>query len=349
MSIASTSRTIHFSTTSGTYTTMIMSPSGDLYQDYIGTTGNVTGVTPDFSKTQPLLYFICTSSRSTEGLATPDSMKYYFGGTEITFGSDNISTGTFAGLFKRIYPSTGQPYYGLQILDNIAAAAGYASVAVKMVATLSYGTTSSQEIEHSYTIPIAQYTGTSYRVTIAAGDSKNFILTSKGDSCILKALAYQSSALLSSGLTYQWQKMADGAWADISGATSQTLTVSTDDVNVYGNYRVKVSLSGTLIGTDTQGVMDASDPYDVLPNPDPADETINETGTDKTQVTYTPKVVKRGTTTTAVDTTFYFTVLDAAGVYLNTDYGTAQASFSVTRAMCAQAGGDVTLLIESKD
>lgn len=349
MSSASTSRTIHFSTLSGTYTTMIMSPSGDLYQDYIGTADNVTGVTPDFSNTKPLLYFICTSSKTTEGIATPDSMKYYFGGTEITFGSDNISTGIFAGLFKRIYPGTDQPYYGLQIINNIASAAGYASVAIKMIATLSYGTASSQEIEHSYTIPVSQYTGTSYRVTIAAGDNKNFVLTSKGDSCILKAFAYQSSAILSSNLTYQWQKMTGGAWTDMPGSTSQTLTVTTDNINVYGNYRVKVFLSGTLIGTDTQGVMDVSDPYDILPNPDPADETINETGTDKTQVTYTPKVVKRGTNTTALDTTFYFTAMDAAGVYLNTDYETAKASFSVTRAMCAQAGGDVTLLIESKD
>ena len=346
MSSASASRTIHFSALAGTYTTTIISPQGDLYQDYIGSVGNVVGVTPDFSKSQPVLYFVCISSKATEGVATPDSMKYYFGGTEIAFGSDSISTGTFSGLFKRIYPSADQPYYGLQILNNIAAAAGYASVAIKMVGTLSYGTTLSQDIEHSYTIPIAPYTGTSYRVTIVAGDSKNFVLTSKGDSCALKAMAYQSGEELTSNLTYQWQKMTAGAWIDISGATSQTLNVPTDDVNVYGNYRVKVSLSGTLIGTDVQGIMDASDPYDIQPNPDPADETINETGTDKTQVTYTPKVVRRGTGTTAFNTTFYFTVMDAAGVYLNTDYGTAQVSFTVTRSMCAQAGGDVTLIIE---
>lgn len=349
MSSASASRTIHFSALSGTYTTTILSPSGDLYQDYIGSTDNVTGVTPDFSKSQPLLYFVCTSSKATEGIATPDSMKYYFGSAEITFGTDGISTGTFAGLFKRIYPSTNQPYYGLQILSNIAAAAGYVSVSIKMVATMSYGTTLSQDIEHSYTIPIAPYTGTSYRITIAAGDDRNFVITEKGQSCILKALAYQSGAELTSGLTYQWQKVVNGSWSDISGATGQTLTVSSSGIDVYGQYRAKVYLSGTLIGSDVQGIIDASDPYDIQPNPNPADETINETGTDRTQVVYTPKVVKRGTGTVAMETSFYFTVMDAAGVYLNTDYNVAQTSFAVTRAMCAQAGSDVVLLIESKD
>jgi hypothetical protein len=67
----------------------------------------------------------------------------------------------------------------------------------------------------------------------------------------------------------------------------------------------------------------------------------------KDEVTYTPVVVKRGTSTKAIDTLFYFVLKDAAGVYLNSDISTPKASQTVTRAHCVQAGGDVSVTITS--
>ena len=125
MSVASTSRTIKFISKAGTYTAVIMSPSGDLYQDYEGTTNDVTAVYPNFATLKPILYFVCTSSRVAEGVADPDAMEYYFNGEKIAF-SGGVSTGIFAGYFKTIAPSSDQLYYGLQILKDIAALAGYA-------------------------------------------------------------------------------------------------------------------------------------------------------------------------------------------------------------------------------
>lgn len=48
MSTASTSRTIKFISKAGTYTAVIMSPNGDLYQEYEGTPNDATAVYPDF-------------------------------------------------------------------------------------------------------------------------------------------------------------------------------------------------------------------------------------------------------------------------------------------------------------
>ena len=239
-------------------------------------------------------------------------------------------------------------YYGLQILKNIAELAGYAPAVIKMVATVSYGTQSDQ-IQATYTIPIQQATGNSYHVTIAAGDTKNFVITEKGGSCILKAMAYQSGNALAKDLSYKWEKMGATGWEELGGKTSQTLTVSGNDINTYGEYRVHVYRSGAEIGTDIQGVMDASDPYDIDPHPDPEDEAITEDTTGNREVTYTPVVVKRGTSTKALDTQFYFVLKDAAGVYLNTDRDTPKASQTVTRAHCQQAGGDVSVTITSVD
>ena len=345
MSVASTSRTIKFISKAGTYTAAIMSPSGDLYQDYEGTTNDVTAIYPNFETLQPILYFVCTSSRVAEGVANPDGMEYYFNGTKITF-SGGVSTGTFAGYFKTVAPSGDQLYYGLQIVKNIAALAGYAPAVIKMVAIISYGT-QSDTIQASYTIPIQQATGSSYRVTIAAGDTKNFVITTKGGSCILKAMAYQSGNALSKDLTYVWEKMGATGWETITGATAQTLTVSGDDINTYAEYRVHVSRAGAEIGSDIQSVMDTSDPYDIDPHPSPEDEAITEDTTGNGEVTYTPVVVTRGTSTKALDTQFYFVLKDAAGVYLNSDRTTPKSSQTVTRAHCVQAGGDVSVTITS--
>ena len=345
MSVASTSRTIKFISKAGTYTAAIMSPSGDLYQDYEGTTNDVTAIYPNFETLKPILYFVCTSSRVAEGVANPDGMEYYFNGTKITF-SGGVSTGTFAGYFKTVAPSGDQLYYGLQIVKNIAALAGYAPAVIKMVATVSYGT-QSDTIQASYTIPIQQATGSSYRVTIAAGDTKNFVITTKGGSCILKAMAYQSGNALTKDLTYVWEKMGATGWETIAGATAQTLTVRADDINTYGEYRVHVSRAGAEIGSDIQSVMDTSDPYDIDPHPSPEDEAITEDTTGNGEVTYTPVVVTRGTSAKALDTQFYFVLKDAAGVYLNSDRTTPKSSQTVTRAHCVQAGGDVSVTITS--
>lgn len=346
MSTASTSRTIKFISKAGTYTAVIMSPKGDLYQEYEGTTSDVTSVYPDFSQLQPILYFVCTSSRVAEGVADPDAMEYYFNDQKISF-SGGVSTGTFAGYFKTVAPSGDQLYYGLQIIKNIAELAGYAPAVIKMVATISYGTQSDQ-IQATYTIPIQQATGSSYRITITAGDNKNFVITEKSGSCILKAMAYQSGNELTKDLTYKWEKAGVTDWEELQGKTSQTLTVSANDINTYGEYRVHVYRQGSEIGTDIQSVMDASDPFDIDPHPNPEDEAITEDTTGNGQVTYTPVVVKRGTSVKALDTLFYFVLKDAAGVYLNSDMTTPKASYTVTRAHCQQAGGDVSVTITSE-
>ena len=104
MSKASTTRTIKFIAKAGTYTALIMCPDGDLYQEWEGTESDVTKVFPNFEQTKPKLNFVCMSSRVAEGVATPDSMQYYFNGTKIDFNGDT-SSGIFAGYFKKFAPS----------------------------------------------------------------------------------------------------------------------------------------------------------------------------------------------------------------------------------------------------
>ena len=159
MSKASTTRTIKFLDKAGTYTVLIMCPDGDIYQEWDGTESEVTKVFPNFEQTKPKLNFVCMSSRVAEGVATPDSMQYFFNGTKIEFNGDT-SSGIFAGYFKKFAPSGDNIYYGLQIVKNLVEIAGFAPVTIKMVAAISYGT-QSDNIKATYTIPVQKTTGTS--------------------------------------------------------------------------------------------------------------------------------------------------------------------------------------------
>ena len=83
---------------------------------------------------------------------------------------------------------------------------------------------------------------------------------------------------ITTGLAYKWYNQVNGAWSVLSGKTTQTLTVTNDMVDTTGVFKVEVYQGGKLIGQDTQSVMDASDPFDLILNPTPEDETIRESG-----------------------------------------------------------------------
>lgn len=376
MSSASTTRTIKFISKAGTYMATIMCPDGDLFQYWDGTGVDQT-VFPNFETMKPKLNFICTSSRVAEGIANIASMRYYFGGAEITFNSSGYSTGLFGdgtaeGSYFKRYAADGNTflYPGLQILKNIAAIASYLPVTIKMVATIYYGT-QEDSISADYTIPIQQKAQFAGKVTIVAGDNKSFVISSKGDSCILQAKAYNSEGALSVGLTYTWEQFDPSAVGNVDGwkllgtaqSSNATLTVTSEMIDTYGEFRLTVYRNGSFYGMDVQGVIDKSDPYDIDPHPSPEDETIDEdTNSSRDHVTYTPVLVTRGGAAVSPNPLYYFLVRDAAGVVLNKyrdgnaavngsdpmELSTnAMASYTVTREQCQAGGGDISITIQA--
>ena len=225
MSLATAVGQVIFSQKSGVYMPAIMCNKGDLYQEYNGDSSNPVDISPDFTTLQPVISFVLTSSRVAEGLVVPSSMKWYFNDTELTFGSNKISTNSFSGEtghFEFInYQAGVQNYYALRIKKNLVKAAGAAPCTIKGEATVAVGNTS-DKIQYVYTIPITYGVGNSKRVTIMSGDNKYFTLTTQGDSCKLKAVARVGSDEITSGLTYKWYKLSNGAWSVISGQTGQT-------------------------------------------------------------------------------------------------------------------------------
>lgn len=364
MSSASKSLEIKFNAKIGTYTAVIQSPDGDLYQEY-QKAGETVTVYPDFSKSKPKLYFVCSSSRVADGFATPASMKFFFNEAEITFNSAGKSDGLFAGLFELIRPSSTQLYWGIRIVNNLAEASRFAPIVIKMIGQVSARAETSDlanGYQASYTIPVNPYTGTAYRVTIMAGDEKAFSLNSPTDSCLLEALVKQGNETLTEGpyckLYYKWYRAANTAtgWEQITSATGKTLKVDAEDVDCTRDYMVEVyndsSMSkDNLLGYDFQVVIDGSDPYDIDLHPSPEDATIDEDDGGIGSVTVTPQLVLRGTTT-PIESKFYFTLKSASGVVLNTEENrnntNALSTFTVTRQDCVKAGySNISLTVQS--
>lgn len=350
--IASASSTVKFVGKAGTYFATIMSPQGDIWQEWQGdqTINPNPPLLPNFEDTKPVMYFVCTSSRVLEGIVTPTAINFEFNGTQLTFDPTTfLSTNTgLEGVFKRVFPATGQPYYGLQILKNIAPVSGYASASIRMEATVTYGT-QSDVIQASFPISIQQSSGSAYNVHIEAGDAYNFVITKNNTSVKLKAVAYLGgSEVPASNLSYVWEKMGPSGWAAIAN-TSQEITVTADDIQTYGEYRVSVKTGTSILGSDIQSVMDASDPYDIDMCPVPKDKTITEDESGNDKVVYTPKIVKRGTNVTVLQgTLFSFVVRDAAGNIVGQSSAPC-ASFTVTRAMCIQGGGPVEIVASAQN
>lgn len=349
MSYASAIGQVILSQKGGVYMPSIQCNQGDLYQEFMGDSANPTNISPDFTTLTPTLSFILTSSRVAEGLVVPSSMKWSFNGVLLTF-TNNVSTNTFngeTGHFRFVpYQAGTTNYFGLRIVKNLVKASGAASCSIKGEATVTVGNTS-DTVQYVYSIPITKGVGNQKHVTIIAGDDKYFTLRDKGQSCILKAVARMGADEITTGLTYKWYRLVNGAWALISGQTAQTLTVNNDMVDTTGLFKVEIFQNGTLIGQDTQTVMDASDPFDIILNPTPEDETIRESGD---TVVYAPILVKRGSTTKFKDMTFFFVFMDSAGIVLNPSTSfTASATGTCTWQMCQQAGGNVTWTISTKD
>nr|DAM35896.1 MAG TPA: minor structural protein [Caudoviricetes sp.] len=349
MSIASKVGQVTFSQKSGVYMAAILCDKGDLYQEYDGDSSAPTNIAPDFTTLKPTLSFLLTSSRVAEGIVVPSSIKWYFNDVLINFTS-NVSTNTFGGEtghFKFVpYAAGTTNYYGLQVVKNLVKASAGASCTIKGVATVTVGNVS-DEIQWVYPIPITKGVGNQKVVTIMAGDDKYFAIREKGGSVILSAVARLGASELTAGLSYKWYRMINNAWNLISGQTGKNLTVTDSMVDTTGIFKVEVYQDSTLIGLDTQTVIDLSDPYDIITNPTPEDETISKAGD---TVVYRPILVKRGETTKAKDMTFYFVFMDSAGVILNpSTANTSSASGTCTYEMCQQAGGNVAWTITTKD
>ena len=362
MSKAYAQRTVKFINKVGTFTAYLQCAQGELWQTYKLDGTTYTDIYPNYETTQPVVDFVVISSRVAGATNLNGMPTWYLGSTQINNGTTMLNgMGTY---FELLTPTGGRSYYGIKIKKNLVALTSGSSITLKAEGDLLISTLSTTDKIHAVTtISIMPATASGAKVVIMdvtqavqQGTRTAFTFTSEEQQMSLRADSYTGSTPLTSNLTYQWQIVRNGQWTNltnnsqtggniISGATSQTLIIGENVVMTYVQIRCEVKRSGTFFAYGVANIMDATDPFVINPNPNPSDETIENSGD---TVTYTPKIVSRNTgaeQTSLTNQKFNFNLTNSAGVNVVTPITNA-ASATVTYDMCA-SNGDINVIIES--
>ena len=299
---------------------------GDAQQDYKGkdSDGNAV-VAPDWavSVDDRPIFWAEVLSNQTRIIYTDD--KWTYNATLLTFDASGLSTNTgLVGTFKKI---TYQGVPALQIMKNLASEDNqdndmlYLDFAYKVGGIDTRGQGSAQ-------IRIGRAATDVYKGAIIPVDDKGFVIRENGVSLQLHARLRLGGVLVAvDKYTVEWKKQTSGvlealkndAGQNIVDPSSHTITVTSGMVNSCLNvYAIFKDLQGNELTSDTQGVIDASDPLSISKGAVPANETIIE---DSDTVVYTPKVVdSSGTVKTEFNSKFKFHLSNENGTKITGDY-----------------------------
>ncbi len=368
---ASIARSVIFRSKGVSYSAFLHASTGDLIQQY-DSEGNYY---PEITPSSPIrLLFTATSSRQI-GAITPDSITYKVAGVTLAFdnaGNCTTTTNNANNYFRRDGAD-------LLIIGNIAKYLGNSSSMIEAIA--KKGT---DDLYACCPANISEYQGgRKSKVSIAPADNKNFTLSSQDDSVKLKAGILLKSGWMynSTKYLYIWE-IADPAastgWRclQVGSGTNGTLTLRASQVNTYANIRctVMIHLQGSqvtgdaktftwagilknnIVGSDCVGVLDASDPLDIIytvqinrtgsGNPVDADEeALDDTMPDTAYLLYTPTLVMRGGNASAGATTWLKgLIVDPAGVHTR-DVTPTDGKYKVMVSDVKSSYGEHTLVM----
>lgn len=325
---AAKSVTIKFIPKMGTLSAYIVSTGGDLFQFYNSTEGTFS---PNYTPASPLnLRLAVRSSSSTQEVPVKAISRVLVGGSEVRFGTNQVSTGTYVGVFER-------GINNVKVIGNFADKLGYASSVLTIEGEVDNGGRR-ESISASLPMRVMQGTGSETLMTITAHKSAtdttagDLVLTQDNVSVTLVPMVFVegtagSLETLKQTYTFRWYRASGGGWTEITATGNgftlsgdkTKLTVSRDGVNAYLGIRCemhKKSGTPTFVCGDIIGVHDVADEYDIDPCPNLIDQTIEDGVSGKESLTYTPKLVKRtGDTWTEEEVAngFNFDVQDSAG------------------------------------
>lgn len=308
---ASAVRYITFVSTGSLYTAFLHASTGDVKQQY----DDAGGFYPEISASDPItVQFVATSSQSS-GVVVPDSIDYFIAGTQLSFDATGACTTSGASAYFR---KSGKD---LVIVGNIAEYLGKQSAVLSAEAKKG-----SDTITASAMVTVSPWTGLDHQAEVSIIDEsqKAFTFRARTDTLMLSArvLVGGTWRVNIPSYTYVWYisdaSKTDG-WRQLKSAKGDSsLSISAKDVDTYANVKVEVyrkrmiSLKNVLLGADTAGVMDASDPLDIIDTVvlnrtgSGAEEAVSSLRLDSTMpdgayLKFTPKVVVRGTTSPLTD------------------------------------------------
>lgn len=229
---------------SNTYINTLVVDSGKLHQFYDKDNGGKCSPDWTVASNQPKFHLEC---RTTDGTLQPieinENLKLYYNETAITF-SGNLSTGTFAGMFK-YEDKDGVRYY--TICKNVATAGNIDNDTLRIEGQIL---TEGNNLE-TVSTPAA----TIHVIPVASGGSAYFMeinapaIQNGADFTTIKAMLYKSdgNGEITSGVSWSWKRLDGDTYTQVG--TGQTLTVPAADVMGFEHYTCTATIGGvTIIG-----------------------------------------------------------------------------------------------------
>ena len=243
---------------SKTYVTYLTIDKGMLHQFYDRDgNGGAGSVSPDWSvaSNQPKFHAECyTTDGEKVKIEKNENLKLYYNNTEITFGSNGISTGTYAGMFK--YEDDiekGVRYYS--IIKNVASAGNEDNDYIRIEGQILTEGNNVENIQSpTATIQIIPVTsgGTAYIMQIDAPAIKNGEKSTK-----LTAKIFESNGNTEvTAKSYSWKRLDGENYKEVG--TQDTLTVNASDVSGFELYTCAATI-GTIEVTAACSVFDYND------------------------------------------------------------------------------------------
>ncbi len=297
---------------------------GDPFQDYRGDGENGQAlVSPDWTtpSNQPIIWANIISNLL-RIIYTDDQWTYNV--TKLTFGPDGLSTNKgLEGVFKRI---THNEVPALRIVKNLASKDNQDNDSISLDCAVKLDGVDDR-VQGQMTIQIGRASADVYKGRILSPDSKGYTIRETGGSIKLRGQLYHGGSIVPNGeYSVEWKKIVNGQLQPLTTGTGSAvddgsdhiITVTADMVdsalNVYALFKDK---NGAMLTSDTQGVVDASDPMRIAKNAVPANEIIIY---DSDTIVYTPSVLNsKGEKMSEFDGKFKFVASKEDGTPITLD------------------------------
>jgi hypothetical protein len=304
-------------------------------------------VSPDWgvAQNQPTVYPVVRSSLTDSRVSPLDgSERWQYNGADILFDTKgaSLALGSLpAGVFVKTRAAVDGdvPVPCLTIAGNLVTL-GANNAQLSFAAKVNTGMVAS--IAADKDIRLEEIEGDPYQGFIRVNDGG--VIDDDTSALTLTAELTRGGVPSRETVAYRWSRIEGNDYVD-TGARTQSITLTADDIDNQEQYRVEFVIDGTVVATYVQAVYDERDPLAMLYNPS-SDTNISVANP---QCTIRPTIVRQGdaSMTPIAGYTYLFMLTDAGGKKLPDSDGEGD-SYTVTLSHVRAALGGVYLWITGR-
>lgn len=188
---------------------------------------NDSGYVPDYTSTPNIITPTLSISGEDDRQYFQSAPTWIVGGTTLTASTDTYTLGTSAN------------NYALTINKNITSS----TLIIRCEGVYTENSVDT-DVSMETTLTKVDNSGSGLKVLVSASTT---VLDASTTSTTATATLYNGVNVVISGVSYQWQEYEEGAWGNVTGGTSGTLTITRDMVETKSQFRCNCTYSGETV------------------------------------------------------------------------------------------------------